>query len=117
MGVPIRIDEEIYEEAKRVAKAECRSVPQQIEYWARIGKCALNNLNPWARPRQTDGIAQQNQPIRLEKTSDLAGMNEPIGKCALDNPDLPIEFIRDVLMSKLADRSLAEPFEFEGEDE
>jgi hypothetical protein len=75
MGVPIRIDEEIYEEAKRVAKAECRSVPQQIEYWARIGKCAL------------------------------------------DNPDLPIEFIRDVLMSKLTDRSLAEPFEFEGEDE
>ena len=43
MGVPIRIDEEIYEEAKRVAKAECRSVPQQIEYWARIGKCALDN--------------------------------------------------------------------------
>jgi hypothetical protein len=75
MGVPIRIDEEIYEEAKRVAKAECRSIPQQIECWARIGKCAL------------------------------------------DNPDLPIEFIRDVLMSKLADRSLAEPFEFEGEDE
>lgn len=73
MGVPIRIDEGIYEEAKKVAKAECRSVPQQIEYWARIGKCAL------------------------------------------DNPDLPIEFIRDVLMSKHTDRSLAEPFEFEGE--
>jgi hypothetical protein len=35
MGVPIRIDEEIYEEAKRIAKAECRSIPQQIEYWAR----------------------------------------------------------------------------------
>ncbi len=75
MGVPIRIEEEIYEEAKKVAKAECRSVPQQIEYWARIGKCAL------------------------------------------DNPDLPIEFIRDALMSKLADRSLAEPFEFEGRSE
>lgn len=73
MGVPIRIDEGIYEEAKKVAKAECRSVPQQIEYWARIGKCAL------------------------------------------DNPDLPIEFIRDVLMSKHTDRSLSEPFEFEGE--
>jgi hypothetical protein len=51
---------------------ECRSVPQQIEYWARLGKCAL------------------------------------------DNPDLPIEFVRDVLISKLSDRSLAEAFELEG---
>lgn len=72
MGIPIRIHEDIYEDAKRVAMAECRSVPQQIEYWARLGKCAL------------------------------------------DNPDLPIEFVRDVLISKLSDRSLAEAFELEG---
>lgn len=32
-----------------------------------------------------------------------------IGKIALDNPDLPIEFIRDMLISK-AQKS--EPFEF-----
>ena len=75
MGVPIRIDEMIYEEAKKVSKAECRSIPSQIEYWSRIGKCAL------------------------------------------DNPDLPIEFIRDLLVSKNSDRSLAEPFVFEGDDE
>ncbi len=72
MGTPIRIDDGIYNEAKKVAKAECRSIPNQIEFWAKIGKCAL------------------------------------------DNPDLPVEFIRDVLISKNQDRSLAEPFIFEG---
>ena len=39
-----------------------------------------------------------------------------VGKCALDNPDLPIEFVRDLLISKNMDKSLAEPFEFEGID-
>ena len=58
MGIPIRIDENIYNEAKKVAAAEFRSIPNQIEYWAKLGKCAL------------------------------------------DNPDLPIEFIKDVLLSK-----------------
>ncbi|MGE3919743.1 MAG: ParD-like family protein [Gammaproteobacteria bacterium] len=71
MGIPIRIDESIYNDAKRVASAECRSIPNQIEFWAKIGKCAL------------------------------------------DNPDLPIEFIRELLISKNQDKSLAEPFEFE----
>ena len=71
MGVPIRIDETIYKAAKKVASAECRSIPQQIEYWAKVGKCVL------------------------------------------DNPDLPIEFLKDLLISKQQDRSLAEPFEFE----
>ncbi len=71
MGVPLRIDETMYNEAKKVARAECRSIPSQIEFWAMIGKNAL------------------------------------------DNPDLPIEFVRDILISKYQDRSLAEPFKFE----
>lgn len=71
MGVPIRINEDIYNAAKMVASAECRSIPNQIEFWAKIGKCAL------------------------------------------DNPDLPIELIKDLLISKQQDRSLAEPFEFD----
>ncbi len=44
-------------------------------------------------------------PIRINETI--------VGKCALDNPDLPIEFIKDLLTSKYQDRSLAEPFSFE----
>ncbi|MGL6029910.1 MAG: TA system antitoxin ParD family protein [Legionella sp.] len=71
MGVPIRINEIIYNEAKKVARSEFRSIPHQIEFWASLGKCAL------------------------------------------DNPDLPIEFIKDTLISKHQDRSLAEPFDFE----
>lgn len=71
MSIAIRIDNELYEEAKRSAKAECRTIPLQVVYWAKIGKAAL------------------------------------------DNPDLPIEFIRDTL----AARKLGEfePFEFSAE--
>lgn len=71
MGIPIRIDEFIYNEAKKVARAEFRTIPHQIEFWANLGKCAL------------------------------------------ENPDLPIEFIKDTLISLRQDKSLAEPFEFE----
>jgi hypothetical protein len=71
MGVPIRIDTAIYNAAKKTARAEFRSIPSQIEFWAMIGKCAL------------------------------------------DNPDLPIEFVRDLLIAKHQDKSLAEPFKFE----
>ena len=71
MGIAIRINETIYDAAKKTARAEYRSIPNQIEFWAMVGKCAL------------------------------------------DNPDLPIEFVRDLLISKHQDRSLAEPFAFE----
>ena len=33
-----------------------------------------------------------------------------IGKAALDNPDLPIDFVRDMLIALQEDPSLAEPF-------
>lgn len=72
MGIAIRIDDKIYSAAKQIAHSEYRSISNQIEYWAVLGKCAL------------------------------------------DNPDLPIDFIKDILSSKNLDKSLAEPFEFEG---
>ncbi len=43
MSIPIRIDEELYEEAKKSAAVECRTVPLQITYWAKIGKASLEN--------------------------------------------------------------------------
>ncbi|SPF49183.1 conserved hypothetical protein [Candidatus Desulfosporosinus infrequens] len=58
MSIAIRIDEELYDQAKRTALAESRTVPLQIAYWAKLGKLAL------------------------------------------ENPDLPIEFIRDILIAK-----------------
>jgi len=75
MSIAIRIDETVYKAAKKTAQAEYRTIPNQIEYWAMLGKCAL------------------------------------------ENPDLPIEFIKDVLVAKNMDRSLAEPFTFENESD
>jgi len=66
MSISIRIDDALYETAKARAKAEMRSIPQQVGYWAKIGRAAL------------------------------------------DNPDLPIEFIRDTLLAMEED---SEPFE------
>ena len=67
MSISIRIDESLYDDAKMRAKAEFRTIPSQIEFWARIGRAAL------------------------------------------DNPDLPVEFIRDVLVARQEE---SQPFEF-----
>ena len=67
MSISIRIDETLYETAKIRAKAEMRSIPQQVSYWARVGRAAL------------------------------------------DNPDLPIEFVRDTLIAMDEE---SEAFEF-----
>ena len=66
MSVSIRIDDVLYDAARVRAKAEMRSIPQQVAYWAKVGRAAL------------------------------------------DNPDLPVEFIRDTLTA-LEEES--EPFE------
>lgn len=68
MSISIRIDESLYDSAKSRARAEMRSIPQQLSYWAKIGRTAL------------------------------------------DNPDLPIEFIRDTL---IAMEEESEPFELD----
>jgi len=62
MSVPVRIDEGLYDDAKRISKGECRTIAGQLEFWAKIGKTAL------------------------------------------DNPDLPIEFVRDLLVAKGEER-------------
>jgi len=42
-SIPIRINEELYNDAKKVALAEFRSIGKQIEYWVRIGKLCEEN--------------------------------------------------------------------------
>lgn len=69
MGVPIRIDDQLYEDAKSASKGECRTISGQIEFWAKVGKTAL------------------------------------------DNPDLPIEFVRDLMVAKAEDRNQLPTFE------
>ncbi len=39
----IRINQELYEQAKQDATVEHRSIAGQIEFWARVGRAALDN--------------------------------------------------------------------------
>ncbi len=72
MSMTISIDDGLYNQARMQAQAERRSIAQQIEWWAIVGKAAL------------------------------------------DNPDLPIDFIHDLLIAKAEDAALTTPFVPEG---
>lgn len=43
MAISVRISDKLVNEAKIYSKAEKRSLTGQIEYWALIGKCAIDN--------------------------------------------------------------------------
>jgi hypothetical protein len=63
MGMPVRIEDDLYVAARDQAIAEHRTIAGQIEFWAKVGRAAL------------------------------------------DNPDLPVDFIAETLIS------MAEPVE------
>ena len=63
MGMPVRIDDTLYGQARAQAQAEHRTIAGQIEFWAMIGRAAL------------------------------------------DNPDLPIDFVRDLLVARAEGKS------------
>lgn len=66
----IRISDQEYERAKKVARLEHGSIQGQLEFWAKIGRCAL------------------------------------------ENPDLPIEMIKELLLTDWKDGSDVTPFNF-----
>ena len=72
MGMPVRIDDDLYEQARAQAQAERRTIAGQIEFWAMVGRTAL------------------------------------------DNPDLPIDFVRDLLIARAEGPTLVTPFTPEG---
>lgn len=39
----IRIDQKLYDQARNEALAEHRTIAGQVEYWAKIGRAALDN--------------------------------------------------------------------------
>lgn len=43
MGMPVRIDDSLYEQARAEAQIEHRTIAGQIEYWATVGRAALDN--------------------------------------------------------------------------
>ena len=69
MGMPVRIDNHLYEQAKSEAKDEHSTIAGQIEFWATVGRAAI------------------------------------------DNPELPIDFVVQVLGSMKEPRSDATPFQ------
>ncbi len=64
----VRIDETLVNAARVAAKAEFRTVQGQLEYWAKVGRAAL------------------------------------------DNPDLPVSFVAESLMSMAEPREDSTPF-------
>jgi hypothetical protein len=68
----IQVDDGLYNQDKMYAKAEHRKISGQIEFWAAIGRTALDNI------------------------------------------DLPINFVRDLLIANAEGLSLATPFYPEG---
>jgi hypothetical protein len=43
MATAVRISEDLVKEAKKFSRVDHRSLAGQIEYWARLGKCAEEN--------------------------------------------------------------------------
>jgi hypothetical protein len=41
--ISVRIPRDLYEQAKTDALSEHRTIPGQIEYWAKVGRAALDN--------------------------------------------------------------------------
>ena len=70
MGMSVRIENDLYTSARDQAKAEHRTIAGQIEFWAKVGRAAL------------------------------------------DNPDLPVEFISESLISMAEPIEQATPFVF-----
>ena len=68
MSISVRLDDELVNQARSAAKAEFRTVQGQLEFWAKVGRAAL------------------------------------------DNPDLPADFIAESLRAMSEPRSDATPF-------
>ena len=68
MSMPVRIDKDLYDRARVEAAIEHRTIAGQVEYWAKVGRTAI------------------------------------------DNPDLPIDFIIDVLASMAEPASERTPY-------
>lgn len=56
-------------------------------------------------------LAKRHAEAEHRTISSQIGYWAKIGKVALENPDLPIEFIKDILVAKSL-KAEAEPFEF-----
>ena len=68
MSMSIRMNDDLHNQAKTAAKGECRTIAGQLEFWARVGRAAL------------------------------------------ENPDLPVDFIRELLIARSEEKDQLTPF-------
>ena len=79
MSMPVRIDKGTYERAKVEAAIEHRTIAGQIEYWAKVGRTAIENpdlpinfiidvLAAMAEP-----VSEKMQLVRREELSEVQG--------------------------------------------
>lgn len=59
MTLALKLSDELVKDAKTTAAAEHRSVPRQIEYWARLGKAVLENSDMSLRLNQDTLLSRE----------------------------------------------------------
>ena len=59
-------------------------------------------------------VTQKHMPKRMQNHSGQIEFWAKVGKAALDNPDLPVDFVRDLLIARAEDIKAATPFVPEG---
>jgi hypothetical protein len=43
LSTAVRISDDIFDDAKKVGKKHLRSAAKQVEFWARVGRAAIDN--------------------------------------------------------------------------
>lgn len=64
MSKSLRLNDELFEQAKKIGKVFHRSPPQQIEHWAQIGRVlesalsyqAVKGVSEWGEPKDIDDL-------------------------------------------------------------
>ncbi|MEN0058337.1 MAG: hypothetical protein AAGB31_05845 [Bdellovibrio sp.] len=76
MSIPIRVSNELLEDAKKQIKMSYRSLTKQIEFWAQIGKEAEVNMTPADVAALVNGeieikvLRKKSEPIDFDKVFD-----------------------------------------------
>jgi len=88
MKTPIRLDENLVHEAKLEGRPLKRSAPNQIEYWAEIGRQVENLISPNELLAITQGFAQLHiedtptQPVKPGKVFKAVDQDRAAGMLA-----------------------------------
>lgn len=86
MSIPIRVSDELMEDAKHQVKMSLRSVTKQIEFWANIGKEAEMSMTPADVVALVSGeveikvIRKKSQPVDFDRIFSQIESDRSVGK-------------------------------------